>query len=176
MSFRRKPESIQLGLDARFRGHDKSFFILNVQSSPLPLPKNLQNLVRQSRINHQTNTRAMNAVTPPMRTAYNVIWFPFLLSFFFENSSATLCVSPTEPKLKTPMRANPAQKWKYACKKPEADVAAGKKTNNRHHGLTLVNTSASSNATEIARETQPRFRRRAISSGPILHTPGTYSI
>jgi hypothetical protein len=36
MSFRRKPESIQLGLDARFRGHDNSFFILNTQSSPLP--------------------------------------------------------------------------------------------------------------------------------------------
>jgi len=25
------------------------------------------------------------------------------------------------------MRANPAQKWKYACKKPEADIVAGKK-------------------------------------------------
>jgi hypothetical protein len=37
MSFRRKPESIQLGLDARFRGHDNSFSILKTQSSPLPI-------------------------------------------------------------------------------------------------------------------------------------------
>lgn len=71
-----------------------------------------------SRMIHQTNTTAISAITPPMRTADNVIWFPFFLSFVFESSSSTFCICPIVPKLKAPTCANPEQKLEIRLQKP----------------------------------------------------------
>src|SRR5687768_16073182 len=78
------------------------------------------------------------------------------------------------PKLKIPRDPNPAQNFSHAWRYPEADAAAGRIATNLKTGGAPMAITAASTTTVAINPTWPAIRRRAISAGPMLHTPGRY--
>src|SRR6187455_570383 len=74
---------------------------------------------------------------------------------------------PAEPK--------PAQNLSQACRYPLAPTATGSAISRRAIGGAPTTTRIASRAIAATTPVWPARRRRAISAGPMLHTPGTYS-